>query len=94
VTELLDSVGSIAIYVALIAVLAWALYFAFGPQALGLPAMIGVLAIFAGASVVGNVGLAGIVVIALALAAVVVVFGMAMNVGEKRARRPGDEPRD
>jgi hypothetical protein len=91
VSELLEAVGNVAIYVVLFALLAWALYFAFGPQVLGLPAMIGVFVVLAGVSVFGNVGVTGLVFVVLALAAVVAVIGMAMTIGDRPPRRPPDE---
>ncbi|HEX3909800.1 MAG TPA: hypothetical protein VHW67_03735 [Solirubrobacteraceae bacterium] len=90
-TELLEAVGGVAIYVVLFGLLAWALYFAFGPQVLGLPAMIGVFAVIAGVKVLGNVGIVGLVFVVLALAAVVVVIGMAMTLGGRPPTRPPDE---
>jgi hypothetical protein len=95
--ELLEAIGDISIYVALIALLAWSLYFALGPQVLGLPAMIGVFVVVAGAKIVGNIGPAGVVVVMVALAAVIVVIGMAMTIGDRRSSRPthtrpSDEP--
>jgi hypothetical protein len=89
--ELLEVAGGLAISVALIVLLGWALYFAFGPQVLGLPAMLGLFVVIAGARVVGNVGLAGVLVIGVALVAVVVIIGMAMSVGSERSRSPRDE---
>ncbi|HEY2216991.1 MAG TPA: hypothetical protein VGH21_05815 [Solirubrobacteraceae bacterium] len=83
-TELLEALGGVAIYVVLIAALAWSLYVAFGPQVLGLPAMIGVLVVVAGVKVLGNVGIIGLIAVVLGLAAVVVVIGMAMTVGSSR----------
>jgi hypothetical protein len=92
--ELLEAVGNVAVYVVLFGVLAWALYYAFGPQALGLPAMLGAFVVVAGASVVGNVGLVGVLAVVLALAAIVVVIGMAMTGGDKPPERPRDDSRD
>jgi hypothetical protein len=89
--ELLEVAGGLAISVALIVLLGWALYFAFGPQVLGLPAMLVLFVVIAGARVVGNVGLAGVLVIVVALAAVVVIIGMAMSVGSSRTRDPRDD---
>jgi hypothetical protein len=60
VVELLEAVGGVAIYVVLIAALLWALYFAFGPQVLGLPAMLGVFVVVAGVKIVGNSGPGGL----------------------------------
>lgn len=84
--ELLEALGTVAIVVVLFGALAWALYFAFGPQAIGLPAMLGAFVIVAGVSIVGDVGVEGVVFIVLGLAALVAVIGMAMNVAD---RRPG-----
>jgi hypothetical protein len=82
--ELLGALGALAILVALFAVVAGVLYFAFGPQAIGLPAMLGALVIVAGATIAGSIQAA--VFILLGLAALVAVIGMAMNLAE---RRPG-----
>ena len=90
-SELLEAVGNVAIYVVLFALLAWALYFACGPQVLGLPAMIGVFVVIAGVKVFGNVGVAGLAFVVLALAAVVAAIGMAMTIGDRPPRRPPDE---
>ena len=90
--ELLGVAGELAIGVALIVLLGWALYFAFGPQVLGLPAMLGVFVVIAGVRVIGNVGLAGVLVILVALVAVVMIIGMAMTVGTRRSRTSRDNP--
>lgn len=87
-SELLEALGNIAIAAALFGALAWALYFTFGPQVIGLPAMLGAFVIVAGISVIGNIGLQGVVFVLLGLAALVVVIGMAMNVAD---RRPGGD---
>ncbi|HTZ87876.1 MAG TPA: hypothetical protein VMB05_14510 [Solirubrobacteraceae bacterium] len=90
--ELLEAVGHLALVMALFGVLAWALYFAFGPQVIGLPAMLGALVIVAGVSIVGNVGIQGVVFVLLGLAALIAVIGMAMNVADRRPSG-GREPR-
>lgn len=95
-TELLD-IGGVAIYVGLIALLFWALYVAFGPQVLGLPAMLGVFVVVASVKIAGNSGLGGAVAVVLGLVAVVLVIGMAMTLGSGHRRRlererPPDEP--
>jgi hypothetical protein len=89
--ELLEVAGGLAIGIALIVLLGWALYFAFGPQVLGLPAMLGLFVVIAGVRIVGNVGIAGVLVIVVALAAVVVIIGMAMSVGSERSGAPRDD---
>lgn len=83
----------IVLLAVLLAVLIWAAYHVIGPQVLGLPVMIGVLVVFAGRSIFSNVGAAGLLAIVVGLAAVVVVIGMAMNVGNARSERSRpDEP--
>ncbi len=86
VTELLESLGNVAIYVVLIGALLWSLHFAFGSQVFGLPAMLGVFVLIAGVKIFSNSGIGGLVAVVLGLAAVVVVIGMAMNVGGGRTR--------
>ena len=86
-------VGFWVVLIALLGLLAWALYWAFGPQVLGLPAMIAVLVIVAGAtSIYSNIGIGALAIILVGLAAVVVVIGMAMTVGTKRSQREADKP--
>jgi hypothetical protein len=74
---------------ALVAALLWALYFAFGPQALGVPAMVGVLVVWAGVSIFSNAGIAGFVFVLLGLLVLVLVIGMAMRLGNDRRGGPG-----
>jgi hypothetical protein len=71
----------------LLALLAWALWFAFGSQAFGLPSMIGLLVVIAGISVFGNDGLAGLAFVVVALIALAMVIGAAMRLGNDRPRR-------
>jgi hypothetical protein len=95
VTELLESLGNIAIYIALIGALLWSLHFAFGSQVLGLPAMLGVFVVIAGVKIFGNSGIGGLVAVVFGLAAIVVVIGMAMTVGSGRPpRRESERPPD
>jgi hypothetical protein len=82
--------------VVLAGVLVWALYQVFGPQVFGLPVLIGVLVVAAGVSIFSNAGLVGVLAVVVGLAALVVIIGMAMNVGTKSSdraggRRPPDE---
>lgn len=85
----------IAVLAVLIVALGWAAYRAIGPQALGLPVIIGVLVVAAGASIFSNAGIVGLLAIVVGLAAVVVVIGMAMNVGSTRSQevRPNTPPK-
>lgn len=78
--------------IVLIALLIWALYFAFGPQALGVPALVGVLVVAAGVSVFSNAGFAGLVFVLLGLFVLVMIIGMAMRLGNDRGGRPGPPP--
>jgi ribose 1,5-bisphosphokinase PhnN len=89
----IGDVLAIAILVGLVALLAWALHWAIGPQVFGLPAMIALLVIAAGVTAFSNVGVAALAAVLIGLALVVVVIGMAMNVGAKRAGRAADERR-
>ena len=85
--ELLSAVLAILIYAALVGLLVWALYFAFGPQVFGLPVMIGLLVVFAGKSIVGNDGIGGLAFVVFGLVALALVIGMAMRLGSDRRRR-------
>lgn len=91
VQELLEAIAGIGIYVLLLGLLVWALYFALGPQILGIPAMIGVLVVVAGVKPFSNQGLAGVAFMVLGLAGLVVVIGMAMTFGTKRPSPPEDQ---
>jgi hypothetical protein len=94
VVELLEAVGGVALVVALSAVLLWALYFAFGAQVLGLPAMLGLLVILAGNSIAGNSGLVGLVAVLLGLVLLVLVIGMAMSFGGRPPQAEQERPPD
>jgi hypothetical protein len=91
VDELLEALVNIGIYVLLFGALAWAFYFAFGPHAFGLPAIIGVLVVLAGLRVFSNIGLAGLAVAIVGPAVLVMVIGMAMTLGTKPSDRPKDD---
>lgn len=90
--ELLEAILSVVMYAMLLGLVGWALYYAFGPQVFGVPAMVGVLVVLAGVSVFSNVGLAGLAVVVVGLAVLVMVFGMAMNGGTKRSNRRKEDP--
>ena len=94
--ELLEAVGGVAIVVVLIAVLLWALYFAFGPQALGLPAMLGAFVLVAGWKISDNSGVGGLAAVVLGVVAILLIIGMAMSFGgrppQAEQERPPDEP--
>jgi hypothetical protein len=93
VSELAEAVGGVGVYVVLFGVLLWSLYFAFGPQVLGLPAMIGVLVIVAGIRIFSNAGLSGLAFVVLGLFVLVMVIGMAMRLvtdGPKERESPPD----
>jgi hypothetical protein len=90
VHELLEALVNIGIYVLLFGLLAWALYFAFGPHAFGLPAIVGVLVVLAGLRIFSNVGVAGLAVAIVGPGVLVMVIGMAMTIGTKKSDRPND----
>jgi hypothetical protein len=97
VIELLEALANVAIIIGLIGALLWALYFAFGPQALGLPAMLCVFVVIAGIKIFSNSGIGGLIAVVLGLVVVVLVIGMAMTLGSGRPpqqqnERPPDEP--
>ena len=87
-SELLEAVAGVGIYVVLFGLLLWALYFAFGAQVLGLPAMVGVLVIVAGIRVFSNAGLSGLVFVVLGPFALTMIIGMAMRLGSDRRGAP------
>ena len=87
-SEFLEAVLVVGIYVGLFGALLWACYFAFGPQVFGLPVLIGVLVVAAGKSVFSNAGLAGLAFIVLGLILLVLVIGMAMRLGSDRRQPP------
>jgi hypothetical protein len=96
VGELLEAVASVAIVVVLIAVLLWALYFAFGPQALGLPAMLGAFVLVAGWKIADNSSVGGLAAVVLGVVAILLIIGMAMSFGgrppQAEQERSPDEP--
>jgi asparagine N-glycosylation enzyme membrane subunit Stt3 len=77
------------IYAVLAGALLFASYFAFGPQAFGLPVLIAVLVVAAGLKIFSNAGLSGLAFVILGLFVLVMIIGMAMRIGTDR-RRPGD----
>lgn len=95
-SELLESLGNVAIYIVLIGALLWALHFAFGSQVLGLPAMLGVFVLIAGVKIFSNSGIGGLVAVVFGLVAIVLIIGMAMSLGgrppQAEQERPPDEP--
>lgn len=94
VVELLEAVGGVAIYLVLIALLLWALYFAFGSQVLGLPAMLGVFVVVAGVKIAGNSGPGGLVAVVLGLVAILLIIGMAMSFGGRPPQAEQERPPD
>jgi hypothetical protein len=79
--ELLEALLNVGTYVLLFGLLGWALYYTFGPQVLGVPAMMAVLVVLAGVRIFSNVGIAGLVAVVVGLGVLVMVIGMAMTVG-------------
>jgi hypothetical protein len=101
VAELLESAGGIAALAVAVVLLGFAAYWAFGPQAIGLPTIIGLFALWGLIKLVSNAGLGpvGILVVAGGLFALLLIIGMAMRLGgdpstRTDADRAGEEPRD
>ena len=96
VVELLEAVGEVAIVIGLAGAFLWALYFAFGPQALGLPAMLGAFVLFAGWKIADNSSVGGLAAAVLGVVAILLIIGMAMSFGgrppQAEQERPPDEP--
>lgn len=87
-SELPEVLLAIVVYASLIGAILWAGYFAFGPQAFGLPVLIGVLVVAASKTVFSNAGLTGVVFIVVGLVVLMLVIGMAMRLGSDRRRPP------
>lgn len=82
-TELLETGGGLAVAAVLVVLVGLAAYWVFGPQALGLPAMVGVFALWGLTSLVSDAGLGaiGVLVVVGGVIAVLLVIGMAMSFG-------------
>ena len=87
-TELLNALLGVGVWVVLLGLLLWACYFAFGPQVFGLPVIIGALVVAAGVRVFSNAGVSGLIFVLLGLVVVVLIIGMAMRLGSDRRRPP------
>ena len=84
-----------ALAAAAVAFALWFLYFVFGPQGLGLPAMIGVLVVFGVAKALTSAGPLVVVAMVLGLVLLFIVIGMAMTLGAGRPPQAHDEkPRE
>jgi hypothetical protein len=88
-SELLEAAGSLAAIAALVLLIGIAAYWAFGPVAVGLPSIVGVLAVFGLVSLASDLGLgAGAALLVLAgVLALLLVIGMAMRLGADPPRR-------
>lgn len=88
-SEFAESSGGLLGLVAVVAVIGVAAYWAFGPQAVGLPAMIGAFALWGLISLVSDTGLGGvgILVIVGGVIAVLLIIGMAMRLGDNPPTR-------
>jgi hypothetical protein len=89
VTELLDTAGGIVAVLALVVLIGFVAYWVFGPQAIGLPALIGLFTTWGLISLVSNAGLGpvGIVVIVGGVVVVLLIIGMAMRFGADPSTR-------
>jgi len=95
VAELLETVGNFAAVGAVVVLVGFAAYWAFGPQAIGLPALIGLLTLWGVTSLVSNAGLGpvGVVVIVGGVVGVLLIIGMAMRFGVDLPARPDADRR-
>lgn len=89
VSELLESVANVGAYVLVVGLIGWGLYRVFGPQVLGLPAMIGVLVIAGALSIFSSVVV--LVAMVIGLVVLMLVIGMAMTLGPEPPSPPGEE---
>jgi hypothetical protein len=93
VTEVLESTGGLALIVAMVVGAGFIAYWVFGPQAVGLPAIIGLFALWGLISLVSDAGLGaiGVVVVIGGVIAVLLIIGMAMRFGDRPPRWADDE---
>jgi len=89
VSELLEATGGVAGVVGVVVLIGFAAYWAFGPQAIGLPAIIGLLTVWGLVSLVSDAGLGpvGILVVVAGVIAVLLIIGMAMRFGADPSTR-------
>jgi hypothetical protein len=93
VTELIDTSVGFALVGGLVVLIGFAAYWAFGPQAIGLPALIGLLTLWGLSSLVSNAGLgpAGLVLIVVGIGGILLIIGMAMRLGADPSTRQDTE---
>jgi len=93
VSELLESTGGVLGVGAAVALLAFLAYWAFGPQAIGVPAILGLFALWGLGAFLSDLGLGavGVVCVLLGTLAVVLAIGMALTLGGAPAGE--DEPK-
>jgi hypothetical protein len=91
--ELFDSAVGVAAVLVGVVVLMLIAYELFGPQAIGLPAIIGALALVGLLKLVSDAGLgnAGLAIVAVGVIAMPFVIGMAMKLGAPPGTRAGTE---
>ena len=90
-SELLAGAGGIGIYILVAAFLLWLAYYLFGPQALGVPAFIGVLVIFALWQALPSLGVLTIAAFVAGVLVLFIVIGMAMSLGAEKPPKAHDE---
>jgi hypothetical protein len=85
----------LALIVLLVGAIGWLLYLRFGPQVLGVPAMIGVFAVFAVWEALSTDGVIVIAAVILGVLAVWMIIGMALTIGrDEYVLGDEDKPRD
>lgn len=89
--ELLEALLEVGAYALTIGLVGWGLHRAFGTQMFGVPAMVGLLVVIAGASIFANIGLPAVAVVVIGLLVLVMVIGMAMKLGPGEPVKLQDE---
>jgi H2-forming N5,N10-methylenetetrahydromethanopterin dehydrogenase-like enzyme len=93
VAELLEAVGDLASVGVVVVLVGFAAYWAFGPQVLGLPTLIGLFTLWGATSLVSNAGIgpAGAVLVVAGVLGVLLIIGMAMRLGADASTRTDSE---
>ncbi len=88
-SELLETAVGIGAYALVVGLIGWGLYYAFGSQVLGLPAMIGLAVIVGALSIFSSVVV--LLAMVVGLLVLMLVIGMTMTLGPEPPSRPGEQ---